>query len=61
MIALLIAAALQSPDVFEPRDAFGIGNQRCERNGFNDGARSEQALRGIVGKRLTYGGPVTDA
>jgi transposase-like protein len=27
-----------------------------ERNGFNDGARSEQALRGIVGKRLSYGG-----
>jgi transposase-like protein len=25
-----------------------------ERNGFNDGARSEQALQGIVGKRLTY-------
>jgi transposase-like protein len=25
-----------------------------ERNGFNDGARSEQALRGIVGKRLSY-------
>ncbi|PZU15234.1 MAG: IS1595 family transposase [Citromicrobium sp.] len=26
-------------------------------NGFNDGERSEQALKGIVGKRLTYGGP----
>lgn len=25
-----------------------------ERNGFNDGARSEQALKGIVGKRITY-------
>jgi transposase-like protein len=25
-------------------------------NGFNDGMRSQQALRGIVGKRLTYGG-----
>ena len=24
-------------------------------NGFNDGDRSEQALKGIVGKRLTYG------
>jgi hypothetical protein len=23
-------------------------------NGFNDGDRSEQALKGIVGKRLTY-------
>ncbi len=26
-------------------------------NGFDDGARNHQALRGIVGKRLTYGGP----
>jgi hypothetical protein len=25
-------------------------------NGFNDGMRSEEALKGIVGKRLTYGG-----
>lgn len=25
-----------------------------ERTGFNDGARAEQALKGIVGKRLTY-------
>ena len=32
-----------------------------ERNGYNDGARSEQALRGIVGKRLTYGGPAANA
>jgi hypothetical protein len=24
--------------------------------GFNDGERSHQAIRGIVGKRLTYGG-----
>ena len=29
-----------------------------EANGVNDGERSNQALRGIVGKRLTYGGPV---
>ncbi|MEO6360278.1 MAG: IS1595 family transposase [Sphingomicrobium sp.] len=28
-----------------------------EKNGFNDGARSVEALKGIVGKRLTYGGP----
>jgi hypothetical protein len=28
-------------------------------NGFSDGERSQQALRGIVGKRLTYGGPVS--
>ena len=28
-----------------------------ERTGFNDAERSEKALRGIVGKRLTYGGP----
>jgi transposase-like protein len=27
-------------------------------NGFDDAERSQQALRGIVGKRLTYGGPV---
>ena len=26
-------------------------------NGFNDGDRSEQALKGIVGKRLTYAAP----
>lgn len=26
-------------------------------NGFNDGMRSVEALKGIVGKRLTYGGP----
>ena len=26
-------------------------------NGFNDGERSHEALRGIVGKRLTYEGP----
>ena len=30
-----------------------------ERTGYNDAERSEQALRGIVGKRLTYGGPHT--
>lgn len=30
-----------------------------EANGYNDGDRSRQALKGIVGKRLTYGGPVT--
>jgi transposase-like protein len=30
-----------------------------EANGFNDGERSREALKGIVGKRLTYGGPVT--
>jgi transposase-like protein len=29
-----------------------------EANGFNDGMRSVEALKGIVGKRLTYGGPV---
>ena len=29
-----------------------------EANGFNDGERSAVALRGIVGKRLTYGGPL---
>lgn len=28
-----------------------------EANGFNDGERSREALKGIVGKRLTYGGP----
>ncbi len=28
-----------------------------EANGFNDANRSEAALKGIVGKRLTYGGP----
>jgi transposase-like protein len=28
-------------------------------NGFSDGMRSVEALKGIVGKRLTYGGPVT--
>jgi hypothetical protein len=28
-----------------------------EANGCNDGERSRQALRGVVGKRLTYGGP----
>lgn len=28
-----------------------------EANGFNDGERSQKALQGIVGKRLTYGGP----
>ncbi len=27
------------------------------RNGYDDGLRSVQALRGIVGKRLTYEGP----
>ena len=27
--------------------------------GFNDGERSREALKGIVGKRLTYGGPAT--
>jgi transposase-like protein len=27
-----------------------------EANGFNDGERSREALKGIVGKRLTYGG-----
>jgi hypothetical protein len=30
-------------------------------NGFNDGDRSEQALKGIVGKRLTYARPDLDA
>ncbi len=30
-------------------------------NGFNDGERSNQALRGIVGKRLTYARPDTAA
>jgi hypothetical protein len=30
-----------------------------EGNGFNDGERSHQALRGIVGRRLTYGGSAT--
>lgn len=29
-----------------------------ERTGFNDAARSEAALRGIAGKRLTYGRPL---
>jgi transposase-like protein len=29
-----------------------------EANGYNDGDRSVEALKGIVGKRLTYGGPV---
>ncbi|MGZ2411858.1 transposase-like protein [Sphingomonas sp. F9_3S_D5_B_2] len=29
-----------------------------QANGCNDGERTQQALRGIVGKRLTYGGPV---
>lgn len=29
-----------------------------EANGFNDGERSVEALKGIVGKRLTYGGHV---
>lgn len=29
-----------------------------EGNGCNDGERSVEALRGIIGKRLTYGGPV---
>lgn len=29
-------------------------------NGFNDGERSHEALRGIVGKRLTYGGPAAN-
>lgn len=28
-----------------------------QANGFNDAARTESALKGIVGKRLTYGGP----
>ena len=28
-----------------------------EAHGINDGERSQQALRGIIGKRLTYGGP----
>ena len=28
-------------------------------NGFNDGERSIEALKGIVGKRLTYGGPAS--
>ena len=28
-----------------------------EGNGVDDGERSRQALRGLVGKRLTYGGP----
>jgi transposase-like protein len=32
-----------------------------EANGFNDGDRSRQALKGIVGKRLTYGGPASVA
>jgi len=39
---------------------FEFGYNHRERNGFNDGARSDVALRGIVGKRLTYavsGGP----
>jgi hypothetical protein len=27
--------------------------------GFDDNARTGAALKGIVGKRLTYGGPVT--
>lgn len=27
-------------------------------NGYQDEARSVEALKGIVGKRLTYGGPV---
>lgn len=27
-----------------------------EANGFNDGERSQELLRGIIGKRLTYGG-----
>jgi transposase-like protein len=30
-------------------------------NGFDDRARGGEALRGIVGKRLTYGGPRTSA
>jgi transposase-like protein len=30
-------------------------------NGFNDGNRSEQALKGIVGKRLTYARPYLNA
>jgi len=30
-------------------------------NGFDDRARSHEAVRGIVGKRLTYEGPRTDA
>lgn len=30
-----------------------------EANGFSDGERSLQTLKGIVGKRLTYGGPLT--
>lgn len=29
-----------------------------EANGFNDGDRANEVLKGIVGKRLTYGGPV---
>jgi hypothetical protein len=29
-----------------------------QANGFNDGERSQEALRGSVGKRLTYGGPI---
>ena len=30
-------------------------------NGFDDRARSGEALKGITGKRLTYGGPRTSA
>ena len=30
-----------------------------DANGCNDGERAENALKGIVGKRLTYGGPAT--
>ncbi|MDP9422615.1 MAG: IS1595 family transposase [Pseudomonadota bacterium] len=29
-----------------------------EANGYNDADRAREALKGIVGKRLTYGGPV---
>jgi hypothetical protein len=32
-----------------------------EANGVTDGERSNQALKGIVGKRLTYGGSATVA
>lgn len=32
-----------------------------EANGYNDKDRSGEALKGIVGKRLTYGGPVVAA
>ncbi|TVV76038.1 IS1595 family transposase [Sphingomonas solaris] len=31
-----------------------------ERTGFNDAARADQAIRGIVGKRLTYRRPDID-